>query len=342
MKSDHILRAINDVDAALLENAEPGRRPKRRAAILKITAAICAVLLIAALAAAVTAVALHKKNPVPTQPSGASEGQTETPEPATTPEETVRMNGLIFAVNPDYASYALVGVEDSATGIDIPAMINGLPVTEVNIGVELVLDQIHMYTFSSNIVIIDNRICVFPMIGGEYAVGEDDPDLIAKSGCLIDKKTGTLIRGTENAVIPDDGSVSAIGENAFIGNRDLKTLTVPEGVTRIGENAFSGCKALESVELPASLESVEKDAFFGCRALKTVDAPSLDAWKSIEFAGFTSNPLHTGADLYAGGEQIPKTPEPDKAADPSAWVAWLKDDLYSSCSAYKTLSGGSE
>ena len=45
----------------------------------------------------------------------------------------------------------------------------------------------------------------------------------------------------------------------------IRTLTVPEGITRIGNNAFDGCTALMNVTLPNSIEQIEKDAFAGCQ-----------------------------------------------------------------------------
>ena len=65
--------------------------------------------------------------------------------------------------------------------------------------------------------------------------------------CLIETETRTLIAGCKNSVIPNDGSVTSIGEYAFSGCAGLTSVTIPDSVTSIGEYAFSGCASLADV-----------------------------------------------------------------------------------------------
>lgn len=67
--------------------------------------------------------------------------------------------------------------------------------------------------------------------------------------------------------------VVAIGDNAFEGQVDLKTLCLPDTVKSINYRAFSGCYGLESIELSASLEEIGPDAFFACNSLKQIRIP---------------------------------------------------------------------
>lgn len=64
-------------------------------------------------------------------------------------------------------------------------------------------------------------------------------------------------------VLPSDGSVTALGDNAFYCCRSLTNLTLPYGITTIGEYAFGFCDSLYSLELPKSLKSIGYCAF-GC------------------------------------------------------------------------------
>ena len=55
--------------------------------------------------------------------------------------------------------------------------------------------------------------------------------------------------------------------------RKITEVVIPEGYTSIGDRAFAGCKELRSVKLPSTLETIGKQAFAGCSRLKTVELP---------------------------------------------------------------------
>ena len=64
--------------------------------------------------------------------------------------------------------------------------------------------------------------------------------------CLIETASKTLIAGCQTSVIPTDGSVTIIGNQAF---RDcpISSINIPDSVTIIEDGAFSGCISLEIV-----------------------------------------------------------------------------------------------
>lgn len=73
-------------------------------------------------------------------------------------------------------------------------------------------------------------------------------------------------------VVPDvlgGGRVMGIGEKAFAGWSDLKSVTIPEGVEKIGDSAFADCTHLSRVVFPSSVWDVGSNAFSGT-ALKTL------------------------------------------------------------------------
>jgi hypothetical protein len=56
-----------------------------------------------------------------------------------------------------------------------------------------------------------------------------------------------------NVTIPatlDGFPVTGIGNNAFFGNTNIVTLTIPDGIASIGNQAFFGCTGLASIQLP--------------------------------------------------------------------------------------------
>jgi hypothetical protein len=339
MNRKHLLRALGDIDADLIERSEPGAAQRKRSVILRLTAAAAAILLLAALAVGGAVIASRKnaaKTPAaPSQPVEESES-----EESSLPDEKIHSGGLIFAVNPDGQTCALVGVEEDVDEIVIPESVDGYNVTEIKDFDTIIRPIIHLCKFDNNFVISGNTAYKIPIQNGNFVIGDDHPDLIAENGCLLDVRTGTLLKVMPGAVLPDNGSVRVIGDCAFLGIDGPEKVSVPEGVERIGDYAFMNCSAIKDLSLPATLLSIGEDAFFGCAELRRVDIPTRETWSGIDFFANTSNPLFAGAKLYINGvEQVPAA-EPDKAADPDAWIAWLKDSVLFTGSKYPMLSGG--
>ena len=88
--------------------------------------------------------------------------------------------------------------------------------------------------------------------------------------CLIETATKTLILGCKNSVIPDDGSVTSIGDYAFYDCDSLSSVTIGDGVTSIGDYAFRDCDSLTSVIIGDSVTSIGESAFEDCTSLTSV------------------------------------------------------------------------
>lgn len=99
---------------------------------------------------------------------------------------------------------------------------------------------------------------------------EENPVYVAVGNCLINSQTQTLILGTYNSVIPDDGSVKLIGPYAFSGRENISAITIPQSVKIIQRYAFYGCTGLTSIHIPDSVTSVNEGAFSYCSNLKSV------------------------------------------------------------------------
>jgi hypothetical protein len=87
-------------------------------------------------------------------------------------------------------------------------------------------------------------------------------------------------RGTGGAVfVPAEFEgipVVEIGAGAFSGNKTMKSVVIPEGVTVIEKDAFDGCTALMSITIPSSIIRIgakgndSEDSFDGCTALTDI------------------------------------------------------------------------
>ena len=91
--------------------------------------------------------------------------------------------------------------------------------------------------------------------------------------CLIETKNKTLIVGCNNSVIPNDGSVTSIGDSAFRNCSALTSITIPDSITSIGDYAFYGCRSLASITIPDSVTNMGDWAFSSCKSLTSITIP---------------------------------------------------------------------
>ena len=101
---------------------------------------------------------------------------------------------------------------------------------------------------------------------------------ISGTGAMIDYGTPQYVpwynyRMAINEVSISDG-VATIGNYAFSGCRNLKSLEIPNSVTSIGGNAFDICESLTNIIIPNIVTSIGNYAFQGCSGLTTVTIPS--------------------------------------------------------------------
>ncbi|MBQ9196148.1 MAG: leucine-rich repeat domain-containing protein [Clostridia bacterium] len=127
-----------------------------------------------------------------------------------------------FAYSIPYGTYAVItGYTGEGGQIDIPAAIEGVPVTSISSSAFAdVREKVTDVTIPASVTKFTS----------------------AFAGCA-NLNNVTIMEG-----------VTAISAGAFKDCASLTEVVIPEGVTTIGADAFSGCGALTSVSLPASLE----------------------------------------------------------------------------------------
>jgi hypothetical protein len=74
------------------------------------------------------------------------------------------------------------------------------------------------------------------------------------------------------AITIEEG-ITRIGNHAFAGCENLTSVNFPESLVEIGYEAFKDCVNLAGLTFPNSLERIGREAFAGCVNLKNVDIP---------------------------------------------------------------------
>ena len=103
------------------------------------------------------------------------------------------------------------------------------------------------------------------------SVFDENTKYCSKENCLIETETKTLILGCNNSIVPNDNSVTSIGDYAFYGCSGLTgELIIPDSVTSIGDSAFHGCGGLTSVTIGKGVTSIGYGMFNDCSGLTNV------------------------------------------------------------------------
>lgn len=146
----------------------------------------------------------------------------------------------------------------------------------------------------------------------------------------------------DDLVIPD--SVTIIGDYAFRGCFEVKSVTIPESVRSIGDYAFSACSRLESVTIPDSVRFIGDYAFSFCSWLRRVTIPdsvtSIGDYAFADCSSLTSVTIpdsvtsigeYAFADCYALAEVYNLSSlKITKGSKDNGYVAYYALDVYNS------------
>ena len=103
------------------------------------------------------------------------------------------------------------------------------------------------------------------------------------------------------------------GKAIYSVDRDIVSLTIPEGVTSIGGSAFRDCSRLTSITLPKSVTSIGGSAFMNCSSLTSITIPesvtSIGVYafyycsrlKKICFLNQSTEPISIAGDAFYSG-----------------------------------------
>ena len=100
-------------------------------------------------------------------------------------------------------------------------------------------------------------------------VDENNSVFHSKNNCIIETTEKRLFIACENSVIPEDGSVTIIGQMAYTGS-NIENVVIPEGITSIEYDAFRDCKNLKSISVPSTVTEIEEYILTGTSSLESI------------------------------------------------------------------------
>jgi len=118
--------------------------------------------------------------------------------------------------------------------------------------------KIESITIPASVTTIGEGVFGASLKSIEIAEGNTNFKMIGN--CLIDIVNHVLIKGFNNSIIPNDGSIKTIGNFAFDYMDEFSCEFIPEGVERIGIYTFRGCKAVTKLSLPSTLKILDSYA----------------------------------------------------------------------------------
>lgn len=172
--------------------------------------------------------------------------------------------GLEYSLKDDKSGYILTGLGTCTDSIiRIPETYQGLPVTEISNGILAYNENLEGVIISKNIEDIGEYVLRCCPKATVISVDLDNQYYRSEGNCLIERATGRLIAGCMTSVIPTDGSITVIENDAFSGHTGLVSVYIPVSVTRIGINTFENCgfTAITYEGTMAQWEALEKGTF---------------------------------------------------------------------------------
>lgn len=118
-------------------------------------------------------------------------------------------------------------------------------------------------------------------------VDENNTSFKSIDGILYSKDGSKLLNYPINKAgekFTISNNVTDIGNNAFDGSVNLKSIEIPSSVTIIESGAFGFCKNLSSIIIPDGITKIGVGMFYGCTNLSSVTIP--DSVTSIEHSAF--------------------------------------------------------
>ena len=190
-------------------------------------------------------------------------------------------------------------------------------VAGVIVGVNVAFSNAHSKTSGNDNQIQTTQRPAAPSYSMDIGEGDSGDPIVAVSQGLSFKSNGdgtcTLIGigscKDSNLVIPSEYngmSVAKIGDNAFMNNQNLRSVTIADSVTSIGYSAFYGCGNLTSVTISKRMTSTGTSSFRLCPQLNEIHYNgTIEQWGKINF-GVSWDSGTAAYTVYCSNGMVPK------------------------------------
>ena len=188
--------------------------------------------------------------------------------------------GLTAIAIPSSVTTICKGAFSSCIGLT--AIITGSGVTTIGNHAFNNCSGLTSITIGSNVTSIG--VCAFDGCSGLSSIIVEKGNSIyhSQDNCLIETSTKTMMLGCQNSVIPTNGSVTTIGDDAFSLCTNLTSIIIPSCVSSIRRYAFYLCSGLTTITIPDSVYSIGECAFEGCIGLTSIHYQGTKAqWSEI-------------------------------------------------------------
>ena len=107
----------------------------------------------------------------------------------------------------------------------------------------------------------------------EITVDPENPNFYSEDGILFDKESKKILtypaaKSGDSYSVPK--SVTTIAYGAFAFNKNLVSVTLPDGLKEIDEHAFREVERMNGLEVPASVQEIKAEAVHNNNTLKNV------------------------------------------------------------------------
>lgn len=101
----------------------------------------------------------------------------------------------------------------------------------------------------------------------------------------------------KNVYMPE--AITEIGTDTFNGCTNLRSVTIPDGVSSIDEGAFQECISLSDITIPGGVVTIGANAFNGCKKLATIEG--CEGVREIDKAAFSGTAFYNNNSNYVDG-----------------------------------------
>ncbi len=197
----------------------------------------------------------------------------------------------------------ILDCDESVSGaLIIPATLGGYPVTSILHGAFQICDSITSITIPKSVKNMINNPFAGCISLEEIIVEEGNEDYCLIDGVLFEiDEVGSIIlkcypAAKKGQIYNIPNNTFAVGDEAFVCCRELKTVTFPkekvligdavfssssietiawpENIPNIGRGVFSSCQSLKNVTIPEGVTDLGEAAFYGCTSLESIKLPN--------------------------------------------------------------------